>query len=231
MGSGLPIGQLQQYSVFVKGFYSGIGTGINLRKTEGIVHGKYLSNYSIYHLYALTARELFRELNDTYNKTRCIIEVSDTPSIEIRQSEPFNRDKYHTYELIVPIGMADSLNHIMLAELNRYTGYTGKIEKRKVKCLVITKTGKGTSGPVETDDGQALEALVRHWNWAKDNGTKYYPEALPLIDESRFAGSLPKEVTRMSEKEQLNAALEPYGLRVTEAERELDMFVLSDKNQ
>ncbi|WP_257670009.1 TlpA family protein disulfide reductase [Parapedobacter tibetensis] len=226
MGDDLPLDQLQQYSIFIKGYHSGVGTGIGPRKTNGIVHGKYLSNYSIYNLYAVTVKEIFPD----FNKARCVLEVEDTASIVISQSEPFNRDKYHSYELIVPVGIADSLHHIMLSELNRYTGYNGRIEKRKIRCLVIERNGTNTLASIETGGGQPIESLIKHWNWAKDNGTECYPEAIPLIDESHYTGLLPKEIVRITETERLNAALIPYGLKITEAERELDMFVLSDKN-
>ncbi|SJN44607.1 Thioredoxin [Sphingobacterium faecium PCAi_F2.5] len=149
--------------------------------------------------------------------------------------------KLFSYELILPPTTQDSILEIMKTDLVRYFGYTAKLQNRRVKSLVIsigdlsklpmTKGGKTSSS---IDSQYALESNIIN------KPVSYIVEILnrlseiPVVNETKFSGNvdlLDIGVDLIKKNpSSLNAfidLLKKNGFKITETERELKMFVIS----
>ncbi|QEC69312.1 TlpA family protein disulfide reductase [Panacibacter ginsenosidivorans] len=145
------------------------------------------------------------------------------------------------YELKFPSALAASKYDIMLADLNNYFGallhIKGSIEKRKAKCLVLSRTGNGellTSAGTEKQtvhNAYALE-LYNQGMYALVNFLSVEMESQPgIVDETGFTGKIDIQLNcQLSDPIAVNTALSKYGLQLKEEEREKDMIVIKDKD-
>lgn len=232
--------QVMYYSILSRGSYSGLSSGSRFRKNGGTINGRAIMNSKLLLLYESAIGPIFEKMGDRYNSKRSILQVRDITKINDPQNTQEGIDTLNTYnyDIIVPKTEADSLYHYMLRDLNAYTDYYGRVEKKKVRCLVLEKTGKNSS--YQTKGGATQNTLFSHTPAQLLNSPISYfvlrvndldQIALPVIDETQIKGNVdlifPKKIKGIND---LNDALEPFGLRLTEASRQLNTFILSDKS-
>jgi thiol-disulfide isomerase/thioredoxin len=155
--------------------------------------------------------------------SRRVIEVSDLSRFQnINKEDQFIWYRKHLlcYEM-EKHGMIDkkTLLKLALKDLNNRLMLLGRLEKRKVKCLVFVKTDK----PI-TDLGQVpIMQLVMDLDL-----TRKYP---PALDETGFfTGGLNMQ-SYDGTIAGLRKEMQRHGLDLIEAEREIEVMVISDAKQ
>lgn len=232
MAPEIHLDSILHYSVFTKGAYNGLGTGSIVRKTGGIVRGRAMTNSTIYDLYQCAAIGLFKKTNNLYSAKRILTGVADSLAIRSIKRIDKKADLYN-YELVLPVQMAGDLYDRMLKDLNLYTPFEGKIEKRNVRCLVLKV--KGSTEHLQSKGGNELNTLFGAAGGELKNGTINYLVIrlndlknlkLPVIDETAYTGKIDLKLRPFSTLQSLQQELKFYGLELEEAERELEMFIL-----
>lgn len=233
----IPGNGLLQYSVFVKGGYDGLPSGNHRRITDNVIHGWALTNSSILSLYKSVMYGIDKDMHDR----KIILEVKDSskllPPENTEEQAAWNRDNLYSLDLIVPVDKAGQLYMIMLEELNRYSGYYGRLEKRKVKCWVLKKIG-GNKQP-EINKGEMDNRL---WDddrpylkngTAKDIVTSFnHLDILKLLvlDETRYGEKIDLFFdAALTDLAVIQRGLRQSGLKLVKTERIVEVFVIREK--
>jgi len=228
--------ELKHYSVFLKGKYDGLGSGVNKQFNKaGKLTGLNITNMALLSMYGQVASGLFKQRGQNYSKIRSIILVKDTALITYRRGAGTTRS--YTYACNAPDLKDTSLYQYVFDDLNRYSDYRGSIEKTKVKCLVLKRTSS-------LDKIKSKGGLPQNLDFdVPDSKLINYPLAIlmlriselpfikmPLIDETGYTESADIQISKGSSFIALQSSLKVYDLELVEGVRELDMFVLRDKN-
>ncbi|WP_293924386.1 TlpA family protein disulfide reductase [Sphingobacterium sp. UBA6320] len=158
--------------------------------------------------------------------SRIILEVADPTRFlykkEYGEYADWNKKNLICYEL-VKNGLEDKAMMAKLAiqDLNNRLGLNGRYERRKVKCLVFVNTDKPISDTLALDKGgEPMWTLVMmHLDM-----NKKFP---PAINETGFVGGLnmqPYDGTILG----LRKEMQRHGLDLIEAEREIEVIVISE---
>jgi thiol-disulfide isomerase/thioredoxin len=161
------------------------------------------------------------------HSARRILEVKDVSRFRnIHQEDQVLWDKknHFCYEM-EKYGLVDkqTLAKQTIMDLNNRFNLYGRYEKRKVKCLVFVKTDKTlTDTLLKGQDGMSIPALVM----MKLDYTQKYP---PAIDETGLSpdvefNMMPDDGTIAG----LRKEMQRHGLDLIEAEREIEVLVISD---
>jgi thiol-disulfide isomerase/thioredoxin len=229
----LPEKQVSFYSMLIKGKYPGFGGGVNYRQKGDTTYGILLTNSSLSYIYEIAARAF---LPGNANK-RTVLEVSQPDKLlHNRAQDPsWDKENLYTYELRVPFGMAEQLYPVMLEQLNQISGYYGKVERRKIKCLVLT---------AKSGIQHLLTKGEKYANTYRSDGNINLLNASTLVLTGRLNNALPLLVideTGESGKIDLNIRLKPNdlaaiqrelnqkGFLLTQAVRETQLLVITDK--
>lgn len=224
--------ELRSYSVFAKGMYPGLPHGHFFKRTaEGKVYGRQMTNVSMMEILRPIAYELFREKGDAFNSKRLKILI-DSSALQVPAS---GRENLYSYELIVPEHKADSLYHFMLADLNRYSGYSATIQKIPTDCLILIRTSetdklKSKGGPSRNTFPKPASVLC---NNPIQHMVTRLNESLPpdelIIDETGYTGKVDIEIKGTTDLAELRKELSRYDLDIVRARRDLDIFVIGLK--
>ncbi|WP_367866688.1 TlpA family protein disulfide reductase [Pedobacter sp. WC2423] len=228
--------ELKHYSVFLKGLYDGLGSGVNEQFNKaGKLTGLNITNMALLSMYEQVASGLFKQRGKTYSKTRSLILVKDPALIAHKSGAGPNG--FYTYAGNAP-ELKDTLvyQHVF-DELNRYSDYRGSIEKIKVKCLVLRRTSKVDK--MKTKGGTPKSQRFTD----PDAKLINYPLTIlllriselpfinmPLIDETGYKEPVDIQVLKRDDLTALRQSLKAYDLELIAGIRELDMFVLRDKD-
>lgn len=227
------------YSILSRGSYSGLPAGSQFRKDTARIIGRALTNSTMLLIYETAVAAIFDNLKDNYNGKRVIFEVRDRSKIDNITNLEGKSDKIniYNYDIILPSEKADSLYHYMLRDLNAYTDYYGRIEKRMVKCLVLRR--KNVTSIIKTVGGRPENTLFTHiparlincplsYLINRVNEIKEIP--YPVIDETQYVENVdlifPNKIRDIND---LKASLNALGLILDEEYRELNTFILSDR--
>ncbi|WP_207424313.1 TlpA disulfide reductase family protein [Desertivirga brevis] len=223
------------FSLFTKGQVDGLGNGTRFRRSGEVVVGRLLHNWRLYNMYRAAASELI----PGFNEKRVLSNIRDSSGYytPAEASAAERRKNYCTYEIRVSLKEADSLYAYMLKDLNRYTPYHGSIEKRRVKCLVLTvipgfeERLKTRGGTPELSFSPGQPPLMVNYSTKilliRLNDLKYVP--IPIVDETGLTENIDLSLSFFPTSEaELKSALLKQGLKLTERERELEMLCLKD---
>lgn len=250
LADNIPINNIIQYSTFIKGKQAGLKTVNQLRTQRNggneIRRGIAMRNMTVLEMYQRTYARIRKDRLglELYEGKRTILEVTDSSKlIAPRATGPFKdnweKENLYTYDLFVPMSDADSLYSYIFRDLNHYSGYYGRIEKRKVKCLALIRTSK--EDKIKTGGGQPEYEL---YQGTKHQYIKNYPVSqfvldglnriswitMPVFDETGYTGNIDIEfTTEYTDLKSLREALKKFDLDLQEEERELEMFVLTEK--
>lgn len=150
------------------------------------------------------------------------------------------------YEIMVPPGEADQLFYQMRQHLMRYFKIDARMEKRKVKCLVLRQVGKEqkfrTKGGepasnfwvLTTDSVKYLKNLPFEQFVTKvSNISKGQALPTPFINAVTYEGNidiaLPAEALDSLDLPVLRKALQQYGLDLVEQDWLTDVLVIRDQ--
>ncbi|SHH03402.1 TlpA family protein disulfide reductase [Pedobacter caeni] len=226
-GEGLQQHQLFHYSVMVKGRQNGLSSGSEAKSFTESMCRRVFTNYDIKGMYHIVAWELFQQLGlGKFSMKRLIIESAYHDLLEdtVSKHRPdWYRNNLYTYDKIIPISESPNLYHYILEDLNHYLNFTGTIEKRKVKCMVLVKRKKNK----EVKGSLAPNSFPLH-NYAGGLNSKEFikPQVLNetgIKDEINLIKSESKNMKELLEE------LHALNLDLKEAFRTIDVFVIRDK--
>lgn len=217
-----PLNLLSFSSSFYRGHIAGTGPGPHPYYSGKIVRGIRHANSPLFNLYSYAAKQLYPDI------IRCVIESPDSATLRLPLSlgQETHRKYCATYELWIPTERSAELYSIMLDDLNRYSGYSGALEKKITRCLVITKAkaAKPFKGKLPIPRSDAKGSLVTFVRTQNGQGGV----SMPLIDETG------DETTGVGsygplDRSALEAVLSSLGLELKEAEREVQWFVIRNR--
>lgn len=230
--------QLKTYSIFAKGHYPGLPSGGNFKKTkDGKIYGRQITNQPMMDIYYPVLYDLFKRNGEKFSLKRTIIEVKEPALLNAVLKPDGTIEEYnlYNYELIVPEDKADSLSFYVLADLNRYSGYTGTIEKRLVDCLVLVRTSKRDE--IKSKGGKSKFSYSTAHTILNNRPLGYILNLinsdtltnLPIIDETGYTDNADIEISGVKDLESLKKELNRYDLDLIPVKRSLNMFVIKDK--
>jgi thiol-disulfide isomerase/thioredoxin len=230
--------KLINYSIFAKGAFAGLSSGTYpTTNSAGKVYGRQMTNLPLMTIYYPIAYEIFKENKESFSFKRVKYELKDPAQLHLIKLEngEYSKDNLYNFQMIVPESLADSLNHYMLADLNRSSPYHATIEKQNVDCLALIRTSqkdkiksKGTN--TQNSFPQSPSILSNRpigYMLIRLNGDNRID--LPIIDETGYSGMVDIEVPGFSDLEELKYHLRRYDLDIVPAKRDLNMFVIRDK--
>lgn len=156
---------------------------------------------------------------------------------------PWKEFVYH-YELRMPTIDNVAFKKVMLDDLNRFFalkhGIEGLLEKRKVKCYALTKTGSGNQiksrggkPRVDLRDGvnqfkvsnSRIDDIM--WIWLSYHIQEF---PIPIINETDYNEPVDFDLGEVDPNDfyAVKDKLRKFGLEFTLVERELDMIVIRD---
>lgn len=222
---------LKYYSI-LSGYIEGIPSGsIIQRDTNHLIWRVCFTNASIKQLYQFA-------FDISWPDNRYVINVSNPSMVEFLNGDYSTWVPQHTYcyDLLTPPMTLEKIREKMVNDLVNYFGYKAEIEKRKIKCFVIrsdknVKRAISSGGKPQYNfsnnqepksmTNQPISKLIYYLN---------YSLPAPVIDETNFTQSidmkLPNDLLNI---DSLKFALHQYGFHLKEAEREIEVFVISDK--
>jgi len=230
----LPLSGLKGYSVLVKGWFEGLPSGSKIREREGVVCGRAMTNTSLLDMY----RTIAGEIDPSAGSKRFMVFTDDSSGLFAPDGGTEPRDSWYkdhafSLDVIVPIENASHLYERMLSVLNESSGYSGKFEKRKMKCwrLIADSTGQ-----LKTAGGKPMNRL---WDKEKPSLTSSnlsvlanYLNNLPAVKElvvngTGFTANVDLQFDGpFSDWSSIRKNLSRYGLRLQREERVIKVFVI-----
>jgi thiol-disulfide isomerase/thioredoxin len=227
----LPITNLLNYSILVKGWFDGLPSGDRIREKDGVICGKAMTNLSIIDMY----RTIVRGMDPAMNQRQIIAEVASLSSLvapaDGDRREDWYKDHAYTMDIIVPIEQANRLYKRMLETLNHYSGYTGRFEKRKMKCWVLEKISTGIIVKLKADKTRKEEDV-----YLKNITARMLVEKLndlpairePVIDETGYTGNANVEFPDgLNNIKIIQSQLRKQGLILMKEERVVKLFIIT----
>ena len=247
-GNGRFATHLQYYS-FLMDRVDGIGGGMGVRtvtdsvtKTRKIVRF-YATNVSLLQLLE-TAYGGYWGVNPFRYMNRVVVDLTHPEKVlrpADREAErQWRMGNSFCYELKVPPSRGDDFFEIMKDDLGRYFGLITKVEKRKVPCLLLVRTGTedylktkgGNPEMKESEEGNSLVIKNRSLKILVAFLAAKKPEDdLPIVDSSGYEGNIDLAIqANLSDFSAVRKELHRYGLDLIRSEAELDMLIISDKS-
>jgi len=217
-----PLNLLLFSSSFYRGHIAGTGPGPHPYHSGKTIRGIRYANSPLFNLYSYAAKQLYPDI------IRCVIDSPDSITLRLPSSlgQETCRKYCVSYELWMPSERSAELYPIMLDDLNRYSGYSGTLEKKVTRCLVIrrAKVVKPFVGKLPIPRSDAKGSLVTFVRTQNGQGGV----SMPLVDETG------EEVTGVGsygplDRSGLEAVLSALGLELKEAEREVQWFVIRNR--
>lgn len=157
-------------------------------------------------------------------------------------------EKYcYIYELMIPPSESNQLYKKMQQDLSRYFPIHALIEKRKVNCLVLVKTGKGNileskGGKPESNFWIMTNDSVRFMKNKPFNtfvnvlavSAKAKAIPTPFINGTNYSGNIDIKISTDAiddfKIDKLKKELNRYGLDLIEENRIVDVLLLKERN-
>jgi thiol-disulfide isomerase/thioredoxin len=144
------------------------------------------------------------------------------------------------YELSLPLENADQWQPIMQQEMNRWFKYEALVEKRPVKCLVLVRTSEndklrsagGKFQDLSNDNSIHITNLDFKQTFIRSLIGMNKEAALPIIDETGYEGKCDLSLEAgYKDMVKLKMELRKYDLDLIEAEKQIEMLVITEKGK
>lgn len=215
------------YSV-VTSHLEGIAHRSNLLGTlnDSVPSRYYMINNSIYEMYLQAFGRFFSD----FPLSKLMLQVSDTSKILYLPQFGYKAEWEEKHTYCYETTQSGQGTEKIVGDLNKYFNMEGKIEHRKVASWILKDFEKKDLLPISRNKGNGLYSISNiiyelNMQWGSF-----------LINESKYKKSelnnfyIP--INNLSKNRQaLNEILNPYGLEISEAEREVEVFVLTDKTK
>jgi hypothetical protein len=187
-------------------------------------------------LVSLTAKMPSLKAKDS----RFVMDVDDSSKLffadNISHKRAWEAANLYTYDLVRPRFDESDLFTEAIRDLNRYTGFTGRIEKRMMRCYIITNADTPLKQAVQKDPVKKTEGADVYTGMDISLGglASFLNSQLslnyPVV--TRVNSDIPVKIIFDSKKTGLNdikKQLRVFGFDVVEGEAEAQVFILSDK--
>lgn len=232
----LPVKNLLQYSILIKGYLEGTGSSNMPRIKDSQIVGRVLTNRSMLSLY----ETCFKAFDKTYEINKLTVSVT-RPELLLREKSNLPIDQWYeengySLDFIVPVEKSDSLYYHMLDYLNRYSPYLGTVQKRRKKALVLVKLNSGGGFYYKTGEQQRqltnnilkLNKVPIHYLVERLN--KEFHFGLPTVDSTKYTGKINIEFKNaVHDLPSLKKELNRHGLDLIEQEVMINEFKISDR--
>jgi uncharacterized protein (TIGR03435 family) len=202
------------------------------RNDRNVVERLFAINSSIVGLYqfAIPAIEKFQ-----YN--RMLLQVT-SPGEYFAEMKNGSLQHTYCYELKMTAGTTDDFKIRLKYELDKIFNLSTKLEKRKVKCFVLKNKGKLNA--LKSRGEESVDNLYED----DKNNQKYFTNqpvsylinylndqlTIPLVDETNISGPIDlKFCFDPHNLKNLKSTLLDSGLELVETVREMDMFIIREK--
>lgn len=230
----LPEQNLEYFSLLLKGYYPGLGSGTSYRYQKDSLTGIALTNSSLRYLYQMTARGLL----PNYPEKRMLFDHPASQELAERpKGEPWKSDQLYSYELRLPASQSKKLYPQLLEQLNQLSPYRGILTRKRIHCLVLRKTH--TQIP-ESQGGERLNQLdesnqltMRNAQMLALSGRLNNAFKVLILDETGIAYPMDLNLTlHENDLEGTNKELAKYGLTLKPAMRKTQVLLLqADPNK
>jgi thiol-disulfide isomerase/thioredoxin len=222
--------------VFQKGKVEGLTRRSQPRILDSVIRGMSFRNCTIGEIYRIIFRMLKRQILEDTNKF--IVEVKEPSLIDYDDSKlvysDWSKKNLYTYEIVVPKDQSDSVFNYSLQDLNRRTGYIGKVEKKIMKCYVLKVLPKGfnvkpnisiVDKEIRTYKADEVKNLVNRIR-GQSGLLKF-----PIVDETNYPGKLDYYLpVEISDFVNLRKSLNKQGFDLVEGVREIEVVVLRERD-
>jgi len=235
----LPKERLQQYAIFIKGYNAGLPSGNRFHYTNGVTHGRAITNSSLQDLYRIIVQQLFPQLSTR----QILLEVNDRLPLHMSftdsRYEQWKKGHVYSIDFVVPVEKAALMYPLLLQYLNDYTAYEGRLEERLIDCYLLRFTGdsvklKGKQEKTINRLGAEEKPFLKNGemkvlvNYLNQSNTLEFP----VLDETgiryRIDLSFASELKTFPA---LEAALKSYGFVLEKSQRRMPVFVLRDDSR
>jgi len=239
------------YSLFRKGRLEGLVPVNKVRyeityspkgKPSNLLRGRTIRNFPLLDIFK-AAIFYNSELHAVNSDKRFLLDIKDSSDLIFDPSRCIDLDEWekknlYTFDIVVPQNETDSLYSCMIRELNQYSGYYGRIERRKMKCLALVRTSDNDK--IKTK-GKAPEYMLYNSSpnkFINNLGIKELVRALdiksnlklPVVDKTGYTGNVDIEFKAdFDDYAALRKSFQKYDLDLIETEMEIDVFVISRK--
>lgn len=232
------------YSTLFHGLEEAYGTNF-IRITNDMIQ---TTNSTLIKLYSIA---FYNELYgfavnhfDIGKDNRVIIEVKDKSRFLVPTEESklgdWIKNNVFSYELKVPEGRGNEKFNLMRQDIDRYFPYTARIEKRKVKCLVLVNQGAGekiftkdTSVASLTDLKQDKSLFIQNMPIISLIEKIIYANPyldIPIVNGTNIQSNITITLkSKRSDLKALNQELNSYGLALIEKDDYINILVIKDK--
>jgi thiol-disulfide isomerase/thioredoxin len=135
----IPLPEMKAYAILMKGYYPGLGSGNQLRRSGNKVIGHAIKNMSLIYIYEVIAKQLI----PYFNEKRLVIKEEDSKNHKYLFNSNHDKNELYNLDYIVPRQYADSLYPLMLQFVNSATNWNGSIRSKK-KTVWQLKSTNGT---------------------------------------------------------------------------------------
>jgi len=181
---------------------------------------------------------IWETANDDVKKRSDSAVLAHTKSLE--ENRDWIRQYTYCYELKLPARLDDKKYELMLDDLNKYFGamyhITGNIERRRVKCLAMIKTGAYAPPSNETEEpGNAFDQFHLQLKNAATSDllgllSIHLANLPPMINETNDNVKRNYDLNcNLSDLNSVNKSLATFGLQLVEKLTERDMIVIKDR--
>jgi thiol-disulfide isomerase/thioredoxin len=242
----------KNYSILFSGLNEfHLGNSIYIIKDSS--SGKVLSiktiNSTLLTLYNLAYDdEIFNYTINLFNlprNNRIIFKVEDSSDFFAPNDETilanWIKKNVLSYEIKIPVDSERKIFKSMQDDLNRYLPYVARIEKKNMKCLILTRIDTGNFRAIEKNNN--IPSVIQY---NKDNSVIFkntpFPAFVrqliyentslytPIIDETNIEENIDMVFhSKLSNLQSLNIQLRKYGLILKEGDRKIDVLIISDK--
>ncbi|GAB2678142.1 hypothetical protein GCM10027036_34720 [Flavihumibacter cheonanensis] len=230
----LPMEQLLQHSVFIKGYYHGLGDSRYSFGPGEKPYGLNIANQSLLTI----VKEVAHRMDNSITENRIIIDTDNEKNQLTRDSifEDLNTSIY-SLGVLVPKNQPESLFPSIFETINRYTDYSVLLETRKVPCYALVYTGK--KGALRSDGSSSKSTLYSLKNPYLQNGSiekivkilNQVPEfKLPVVNQTGISFNVDLYFDRpLRELNVIAEELRKYNLELRPSSAQLKVLVIRRK--
>ena len=221
-----PVDSLKQYSIFLKGKIDGLPSANRYRTKDSIIYGRAMTNTTLLSMFIIVGSQVVPD----FSTNRMILNVEDSSGLLLNETKigktAWYRNNLYTYELIVPVSQAKNLYTYMLEDLNRYSSYSAKVEKRKVACLILCRANNFSEKISNSKDSLGNKTWVSNIL----NKLNQLNIQNPILDETFYTGKININLAEISKNlKVIKEEFKKHGLQLVEEDREIDMLVIRNK--
>lgn len=232
----LPKEQLQQYALLLKGRNAGLPSGNRYRVTNGITHGRAITNNSLQELYNIVVHKLYPQ----FSAKQLLLDVKDSLPLHLSFTDSryaeWSKEHLYSLDFVVPVEKADLLYPLLLQYLNDYTAFEGRVEERMMDCWILRFTGDSLQ--LKSKQQKTVNRLAAKEKPYLQNGemkalVNFLNQSdaitFPVLDETGIFYRIDLSFDSGLESfEAIETALKQSGFVLEKVKRSIPVFVLRD---